>query len=232
MDRRLKEELGKYYEAPLPKKKQAFVRKLGVQKINLAYLTMLQARYISKWTWFFSVLFCVLTYVMSCTVDDKYISVVFAILPFWVMVSVTESMRSYRYGMEELELSARFSLKSIVMARLLVLGVGNLAVLVVLSGMLSNFTKFHVLHVMTPYFLTAGGGLFIVRNIRGKENTLYCFVLAAVVSILELIMQWQYEKFFLQRYTDMWAVVCVASVLFTLRESYRTIRMTEDLAWN
>ena len=232
MERRLKEELKDYYKAPTPQRKQAFVRQFGVTRINLAYLTALQAKYISKWTWFCSVLFCGVIFSMACTVDEMIVKVVFAILPFWVMVSVTESMRSYRYGMEELELSARFSLKSIVMARLLVLGVGNLAVLVVLSGMLSNFTKFHVLHVMTPYFLTAGGGLFIVRNIRGKENTLYCFVLAAVVSILELIMQWQYEKFFLQRYTDMWAVVCVASVLFTLRESYRTIRMTEDLAWN
>lgn len=232
MDRRLKEELTKYYEAPAPQRKQAFVRKFGIQKINLAYLTMLQARYISKWTWFCSVLFCVLTYVMSCTVDDKYISVVFAILPFWVMVSVTESMRSYRYGMEELELSTRFSLKSIVMARLLVMGVGNLAAFAVLSGILSDSSHFHVLHVMTPYFITAGGGLYIVRNIRGSENTLYCFILAAVISVLELIIQWEYNEFYLQKNTDFWAVFCVAGVLFTLRECYRTIRMTEDLAWN
>lgn len=232
MERRLKEELTKYYDVPAPQRKQAFVRSLGVQKINLAYLTMLQARYISKWTWFCSVLFCVLTFAMSCTVDDKYTSVVFAILPFWVMISVTESMRSYRYGMDELELSARFSLKSIVMARLVVLGVGNLVTLAVLSGILSSSSDFHVLHVMTPYFLTAGGGLSIVRNVRGSENTMYCFGLATVVSVLELIMQWEYQEFFLQRYTDFWAIVCVAGILFTLRESYRTIRMTEDLAWN
>ena len=213
-------------------RKQAFVRKLGVQKINLPYLTMLQVKYISKGTWLCSALFCVLTFVMSFTVDDRYVSVVFAILPFWVMLSVTESMRSYRYGVEELELSSRFSLKSIVMARLLVLGVGNLIALVVLSGILSSSADFHVLHVMTPYFLTAGGGLYIVRNVRGSENTIYCFILAAFVCILELVMQWEYQKFFLQKYTDVWAIVCVAGILFTLRESYRTIRMTEDLAWN
>ena len=232
MERRLKEELMKYYEAPTPQRKQTFVRKIGVQKINLSYLIMLQMKYISKWSWFCSVLFCILTYGMAYTVEDKYVSVVFAILPFWVMISVTESMRSYRYGMEELEFSTRFSLKSIVMARLLVLGVGNLITLIVLSGILSSSPNFHILHVMTPYFLTAGGGLYIVRNIRGSENTMYCFGLATLICVLELIMQWEYEEFFLQRYTDFWAVVCVAGVLFTIRESYRTIRMTEDFAWN
>lgn len=232
MERRLKEELSKYYEAPAPQKKQAFVRQMGVPKINLAYLTMLQVKYISKWTWLCSAVFCGLIYMMACSVDAKYARVVLAILPFWVMVSVTESMRSYRYGMEELELSARFSLKSIVMARLLVLGGGNLMVLAVTTGILSDASNFHVLHVMTPYFLTAGGGLFIVRNIKGSENTLYCFVLAAVVSVLELILQWQYQELFLQRYTIAWAALCMAGVVFTLKESYRTIRMTEDLAWN
>ena len=87
MERRLKEELKYYYEAPAPQRKEEFIRRLGIQKINLSYLVILQARYISKWTWFGSILFCILTYVMSCTMDDKYVGVVFAILPFWVMLS-------------------------------------------------------------------------------------------------------------------------------------------------
>ena len=232
MERRLKEGLKYYYEAPVPQRKEEFIRRLGIQKINLSYLVILQARYISKWAWFGSILFCILTYVMSCTLDDKYVGVVFAILPFWVMLSVTESMRSYRYGMEELELSARFSLKSVVMARLLVLGVSNLIELAVLSTILGSSANFHVLYVMTPYFLTAGGGLYIVRNIRGHENTMYCFILAAIVCILELIIQWEYKEIFLQSYINVWAVLCMAGVLFTIRECYRNIRTTEELAWN
>ena len=232
MERRIKEELVKYYEAPKPKRKQAFVRQFGVPKMNLGYLTILQIRYISKWAWLCSAFFVMITYSMVCTVDEKFARVVFALIPFWVMVSVTESMRSYRYGMEELELSTRFSLKSIVMARLLVLGIANLAVMAVLTGVMRTTTDFHILHVMAPYFLTAGGGLYIVRKIRGSENTLYCFGLAALICVWELILQWNYQELFLQKYTLVWAVVCMAGVLLTVRESYRTIRMTEDLAWN
>lgn len=233
MERRLKEELLNYYEAPKPKRKQEFVRNLGVPRMNLIYLTLLQVKYISKWTWICSVLFCGMTYVMACSVDERYAKAVFAILPFYVMTSVTESMRSYRYGMEELELSARFSLKSIVMARLIVLGACNMTVLAIVAGILVNHSAgIHLVHVMTPYFLTAGGGLYIVRNVRGNENVIYCFILAATVCMLEYVMQLQYAELFLQKNVAIWALVCIAGVCMTVRESYRTIRMTEDLAWN
>lgn len=170
---KLKEDLAKYYEAPKPERKQAFIRKMGVQKINLVHLVGMQAKYISKWVWIASVLFCGLTYgiayIMQGIIEEKHISMIFALLPFLVMLSITESMRSYRYGMEELELSTRFSLKSIVMARMFLLGIGNLAVLIFIGMLLGNKADLHMLYILTPYFLSAGGGLYIVRNVRGNE---------------------------------------------------------------
>lgn len=232
MERRLKKELTEYYEAPKPQHKQGFIRQFGVPEINLSYLTMMQVRYISKWAWLSSVLFCGMTYGMSLIMEERYARAVFALIPFWVMISVTECMRSYRFGMEELELSARFSLKSIVMARLLILGIANLTILAVTMTVVGDVTEFHILHVMTPYFLSAGGGLYIVRKIRGSENTFYCFGLAAAISVFELILQWEYQELFLQRYTLVWGIACVMGVAMTVKESYRTIRMTEDLVWN
>ena len=232
MERRIKEELTKYYEAPKPQRKQAFVRQYGVPKINNCYLTFMQVKYVSKWTWFCSAIFSVLAYLLAITTDEKFVGAVLAVLPFWVMISVTDSMRSYRYGMEELELSARFSLKSIVLARLLVLGVGNLPVLAVLIGCFHNFAGLPMLCIITPYFVTAGGGLYIVRTVKGNESTLYCFGLAMAVSVIGWILQWRYYELFSKSYTELWTVVCIIAVFITVRESYRTIRMTEDLVWN
>jgi len=48
MERRLKEELCRCYEAPKPQRKQEFIRQFGVQKINLPRLVLMQAKYISK----------------------------------------------------------------------------------------------------------------------------------------------------------------------------------------
>ncbi|MBQ8278437.1 MAG: hypothetical protein IJZ23_01180 [Roseburia sp.] len=232
MERRLKEELTRYYEAPKAQRKQAFIRLFGVQKINLPRLVLIQARYISKWVWLASVLLCGLIYGATYVMEEKYVSMVYGLVPFLVMISVTESMRSYRYGMEELELSARFSLKSIVMARMSMLGVGNLAVLIVIAIVLGQREGYHVLHVLTPYFLTAGGGLYIVRTIRGNENTFFCFTLAAAVSFLQMLLPWQFKELFVPDYMPVWAALFVIGIVMTAKESYRTIRMTEDLAWN
>lgn len=232
MEGRLKEELAKYYEAPKPQRKEEFIRRFGVQEINLLQLVWMQVKYISKWVWLASVLFCVLIYGVTYSVETRYVRMTYGFIPFLVMTFVTESTRSYRYGMEELELSARFSLKSIVMARMVILGAENLAILLVIVNVLGQRAGYHVLHVVTPYFLTAGGSLYLVRTIRGKENTFFCFVLAAGISFLQLLLPWMFGEFLMPGYVPVWAVIFVMGVAMTVKESYRTIRMTEDLAWN
>lgn len=232
MERRLKKQMSVYFEAPKPERKQAFIRRMGVPRIDIARLVMMQARYISKWVWISSVLLCAVAYGVTTFMEEKYVSAVIALIPFLVMFSITESMCSYRYGMEELEASARFSLKSIVMARMIMLGIGNLVVLGVMAMLLGSRVEMHILHVLTTYFLTAGGGLYIVRNIRGNESTFFCLLLAMGVSALRLWLPWQFSEIMSSQFAPIWALVCIVSVLLTVRESYRTIRMTEDFAWN
>lgn len=232
MERRRKEQMIAYFEAPKPERKQAFIRRMGVPRIDITRLVIMQARYISKWVWISSVLLCGMTYAITFFMEEKYVSAIIALIPFLVMFSVTESMRSYRYKMEELELSTRFSLKSIVMARMLMLGIGNLLVLVIVTVLLENRVELHMLHVLTPYFLTAGGGLYIVRKISGNESVFFCFLLAMVVSALRVWLPWRFSAILLPQFVPIWALVCILAMLITARESYRTIRMTEDLIWN
>lgn len=232
MERRLKEELATYFDAPKPSKKQAFLRQFGVKKINLFPLAVMQIRYVSKWVWILSGLFCGITYATIHVMEQRYVSMIFALIPFWVMISVTESMRSYRYGMEELESSARFSLKSIVLARMLILGIGNLIVLMAITKILSGQMEFHIVHIFAPYFMSTSGGFYVVRKNRGNESTFFCFILAMVVSALQMLLPWQFGEIYLPIYTPLWFIVCAIGIVITIRESYRTIRMTEDLAWN
>lgn len=232
MERRLKKELSRYYEAPKPQRKQKFIRQFGVQKINLPRFVLMQAKYISKWSWLVSALFCVVIYAATYAFEEKYVSLIYGMVPFLVMISVSESTRSYRYGMEELELSTRFSLKSVVMARMVMLGIGNMVVLIVIANFLGQHEGYHVFHVLTPYFLTAGGSLYIVRTVRGSENTFLCFMLAFAVSFLQMLLPWRFRELFSTDYLPMWVCCFVIGVLITAKESYQTIRMTEDLAWN
>lgn len=232
MERKLKKELAIYFEAPKPVRKRAFVQQFGMPKMNPCYVIFMQAKYISKWVWIASLLFFGGAILLTWVAEPKYISMFLGCIPFLVMFSVTESMRSYRYGMEELELSARFSLKSIVLARMLMLGIGNMVVLLGAVFVLRSSLQISIAYVMTPYFLTAGGGLWIVRRVRSKENNLYCFALAALVSASVWYLPWQFKAMYAAQNVWMWAGACIIGIVITVRESFRTIRMTEDLAWN
>ncbi len=232
MKRKRREELAAYFEAPKPERKQVFVRQFKLPKMNLWHVTVMQARYVSKWVWIFSVLFFSGIVLIAQTAELRYVGMALGFVPFLVMFSVTESTRSYRYGMEELELSARFSLKSIIMARMVVLGLGNLAVLAGAMLVLCSQVRINPVYLMTPYFLTAGGGLYIVRKVRGKESNLLCFGLAAFVCVAVLCLSWQFDSIYRPQNVWIWACVCAAGVMLTIWESLHTIRMTEELAWN
>ena len=232
MERKLQKELAEYFEAPKPERKRTFTRQMGIQKINLFHIVLMQARYISKWVWIFSGVFLAIAVLMAQCTEWKYVSMILGFIPFLVMLTVTESTNSYVHGMEELELSARFSLKSIVLARMMMLGLGNFVVLAGVMFVLRNQMQINIAYVLAPYFLTAGGGLYIARNMRGKDSTFACFSLAALVCVLQLYLPWQFTFITEPPNTWMWVCLCVIGIMFTVRESYRTIRMTEDLVWN
>ncbi len=229
MERKKREELAAYFEAPKPERKQAFVRQFEMPKMNLWHVTVMQARYVSRWVWIFSALFFGAAFLTAQLAEQRYVHLVLGFVPFLVMFSVTESIRSYRYGMEELELAARFSLKSIIMARMLVLGLGNLAVLAGVMLVLSSQVRMNPVYFMTPYFLTAGGGLYIVRKVRGKEGSLLCFGLAAFVCAAVSYLPWQFQGLYLPQNVWIWACACAAGLMLTIWESLRTIRMTGEL---
>ena len=95
-----------------------------------------------------------------------------ALLPFVALLAVTEGTRSAVYGMEELELATRFSLKSVLLARLCLVGSLHAALLLCLTllcrgdwgGLLwtDRGVSFGPLT-----FLTAYGGLWLSRRLRG-----------------------------------------------------------------
>lgn len=223
----IQEQLAQYFEAPHPERKRDFVRGFELPGISLIYMVWMQARYISKWVWAFSAFFCGLTMLVAAQTDARFVNAVYACIPFLVMISVTESTRSYRYGMAELEQSARFSLKSIVMARMVMLGLGNLAVLLGAVLLLGNRGQMTGIYAYTPFFLTAAGSLCIVRKVRGNEGTFLCFGLATLVSGSSLYIPWQFAVLLSPEYFWAWVLVCILGVFLTITESCRTIRMID-----
>lgn len=232
MERNRKEALALYFKAPEPKGKRAFIRKVGHKRISILQMLLLQLSYLPKWTWCLFGAALAGVHIVGQYTPERVMVSAFALLPFLSMLVFVESMRSMTYHMEELEMAARFSLKSVVIARMAVLGGGSLVFVFVLAVFLQNGILQNICHLLVPYLITASGGLAIVRRFPTKDGTYFCGGYAAIVSAITSVVIYEYQWIFESRYLIFWMIAIGVLVYTTIREGYRTIRMTEELAWN
>lgn len=227
MDREMKKQLKKLYEAPKPAGKRAFFRRMELPPLNIGNILWMQCSYITKWEWVLSAVLLGGTVMTGIFFEAYMLSVVLVMVPFLAVVSVSESIRSITWGMHELEMSARFSLKSIVLARLTITGMANI-ILELLVALLAggNFWE-TILYLLIPYLLTAYGSLILVRNITGREGIYACAGLGVFVGMIAGFATLRYGWIYQTRYTGFWFIAVCFLACLTFRESKQNIRRME-----
>lgn len=228
--------LQQIYLPPAPRKKQEFLAQLQQPELSTFRFLLTQVTYLRPWNWLVSVGIFVAALLITSNQASEDVWLVSALLPFTALATVTELSRSARYHMEELELSALFSLKTLLMARLTLLGLGNLLLLGVLLPLVAGWSQLPLAQtgcmLLCPYCLTSLICLMLSRRFRGSEVVYLCAVAAAVVS--GLCYLWR----------DVWLVLekgngPVALAVFTLLllalmiwEYRRYLFCGEELVWN
>lgn len=236
MNRRTKKMLKAYYEAPAPQRKQEFAARWTGKRVHIGKMILLQLRYISKGHAVCSVLlFCIMV------AADSYmrlslLGALYAMVPFFVMLSVTESMRSFRFGMTELESTTLFSLKSIIMMRMLLLGAGNMLCLLLLAVFRHENIIMEFIYLLVPYFMTAAGGLAVFRRCAGVAGNYICLVLSVGISTLQYYVYVAYQNIYVAEYNTIWLVICLLLAVVLAGEIKNTFlviaKQKEDLVWD
>ncbi len=203
--------------------------------------------YIRKWNWILSV--CIFASAMLLTLQPWQTTdtqehlqelstpvILSACIPFLALSTVAEAGRSARFGMEELELSARFSLHTVLCARLVILGGENLVLLAVLMPLGPRFWETDLSMtaacILLPYLLTCALTLPAVRKLRGKDCTILCAGISALVSLSFLTAD---ATGFLDRAAAAPALIPAALLFFgaaAVLELRKYIRQSEELTWN
>lgn len=240
MKRGMMAELARFYEAPEPLEKQVFFKNICQKTeqssesnhINPFYIFKVQLSYISKWTWLASGIFFAFILLIECFLESLLMGFIVCFIPFFVMVSVMESMRSIIYGMEELEQSAQFSLKSVILVRMGIMGMENmflLGVITIIAG--EQFWKMG-LYILVPYLMTSYGSFYMIRHIPGREGTYACAGLAVFVCVLMTGGIYFYQWMFEIQYISLWAAAAVFFFGMTIKEGRNIICKMEDILWN
>ncbi len=245
------------YTAPAPEQKEAFFRDIGYcaaaedtffsSRISWSGFLRIQMHYIRKWNWILSA--CLFAAAVLLTLQPwqtpgaqeqlQEFSVpgtLSACIPFLALSTIAEAGRSARFGMEELELSARFSLQAVLCARLGILGGENLLLLAVLMPFGVHFwgegLNMTSACILLPYLLTCVLTLPLVRKLRGKDCTVLCAGIGVFVSALFLTAD---TTGFLYRAADTSALIPALLLFFGIAtglELRKYIRQSEEFTWN
>lgn len=233
MNRKQKKALAEAFRAPAPVRREAFLRTLPPGKIsNMAFL-LTQASYLPPWIWGLCCL-PLLALPNARLIGKSALWVFCALIPFVAMSAVTACTRSLSCQMSELEMASRFSLKSVVLARMGITGLFHLLLLCLLSPLVWRLDGQAILqsglYLLTPYLLTTLLCLVCTRRFRGREALYACTGTSLMVSSLNIFLLERLPGLYRREYVLWWMAVVILLLFPILHEMRRTIHETEELA--
>lgn len=238
MNKKMKRCIQKAFEAPQPnqQEKANFLRSLPQPQISIWKFILTQAAYLRKRTLFFSVLLLFPALIGAYYMEKNTLWVVSAFVPFLGLLAITENARSMMYGMYEFEMSTRFSLRSVLLARMGVLGLLDIFVLCSITPLCCIDNDFSLLqagiYLLVPYLLTVTIGLWITRRFHSREAIYGCMSAAFLISGADMGLHLISDVIYQSSYLSWWLVLSALLVGRMIYETYCTIKQTEDLTWN
>lgn len=231
-----KNELKKAFEAPAPLKKRRFLRRVSMPRMRVPEFLRTQIRYIPRWIWCFCAIIFIASAAVSALLPSASVWIVSAFTPLLALTIISESGRSECYEMAELEMATRFSLKSVTLARMGILGLNGLILLCLLIpvGLWNNGLSLAAggLYIVTPFLLTTFTGLSVVRKYRGHKTMYACMGVSVCVSFLALFARVTFPGIYQESYLLWWAAAAFWLCVKTGKQYLEIIKQTEELAWN
>lgn len=233
MKQDMKQALKDVFEAPEPVGKQAFFKTMRPSNISQLTFLRIQAAFIPKAVWLLSVILFGIALAGAVFINQDTLWILSSLVPFAALNAVTAGARSRVYNMEELELASRFSLKSVVLARMGIIGLLHL----ILLSLLIPLTRIHGVatimqtgvYLLVPYLLTTFSGLWIIRKIRGKETIYGCMAAAVVISGLNLILRIAVPMLYQGVRFHWWIAALLILAALTALETYKIIHQSEEM---
>lgn len=238
MRKEMRQALERAFEAPKPLGKQHFLKEHKGKRyyIGMTELILLQMGYIRKSTWMISVAVFLIGIMASFIMKPEAIWALSSVMPFLALTIISEWMRSMAYGMFELEQATRFSFKSVVLARLGILGIVNflLFLFCLLLGGIQSDTELlkAAVYLATPYLATVFLGLWVMRKTGFRESEYVCLGIAVAVSALGILMRLSAKILLSAEAVKWWGLLAVILLALIIEEFCNGLKKTEAYIWN
>ena len=238
MNIKMKKNILRVLQAPMPDQqaKADFIKTLPKPQISTWQFILRQAAFLRKRTLFLSLLLLIPAFAGCHYLNPNTVWIISSLIPFLALLAVTESTRSAIYGMSEFEMSTRFSIKNVILARLSMWGIIDFIILCCiiplcyLNGQISLFQT--GIYLFVPYLLTANMSLWITRRIRSREYIIYCMASSILISGANVGLRFKVGFVYHISFIHWWMLLAIFLIGEMVYEVCHTIKETEEYTWN
>jgi len=245
---KIKKTLKTAFDPPHPSKKSEFLFSFNYPRTSRLTFIATQIFYIRKRIWLISFLLTAIILlapaaqatnltaqeiIYNTSINIRLLATA-SFLPFLALICIREIARSMSYNMAELEMSCKYSLSHIILARLGILGTFNM---VIFSGLFISILRetgygalLLVFQMFAPYILTCAISLFAVNRFRKNEALYISGVVSCLVSLLCFIF-YSTRLIYLTEGNIMVAGL-FAAIIWMVAEGCKLIKRLEEREWN
>ncbi|USF26998.1 hypothetical protein N510_001932 [Firmicutes bacterium ASF500] len=235
INKKIKRALADMFDAPPPVNKTSFLKQHRRRELGRWELVRLQAKYIRWWVWVLSLVLSAFIFATNVWAVEPAPWYVAALTPFLALLVITENGRAQLHQMEELELACRISRQSVILARMVVLGLFHMALFGLLTLPLTIGGAVGIaqagIYLLTPYLLTTALGMDLTRRIRGWEGLLACGATTAAISILGPFAAKIRPALYQPENLIWWGATLAAAIIATTAEFSLNIKNMRELQW-
>ncbi len=224
------------FEAPPPVRKRSFLKGFPRRRVGGWQLALEQAAYIRKRAWILSLGVFLAALAVGRILGREATWMLASMMPLLAVSAVAEYARSEAFGMAELEMSARFGLKTVTLARMGILGAahcGTLCLVSALGGGEGGSVFRTGIYLLVPYLATDVAALWAIRRLWGREGLYASLGLALVVGAVPMFLRlsgspavWQTGNF------GRWLFAAAALAGAAAFQWKKSIERTEELTWS
>ena len=120
-----------------------------------------------------------------------------------LMSAIPFIQRSIRYKTYEIETATRFSATKQLLAKLLIIGIGE-------------ETKSILLYLLLPFLIASSGLLYLIGHTPIEKISQNSVVICMVLFLAFTILDKTYPIFYQQAFSLKWAAICIVLVLFCI----------------
>lgn len=234
-DKQLKTLLKHAYEAPEPREESPFLLNVRHEEVSILGFIASQARFLRMKSWAVSALMVTAIAIAFNCVGILEAWHIAAIMPVAALVLVNRLTKSLRFGVEELEQTARFSRSQLIMARMLILGLGNLAFMMALMPAATNFGSEDIVRaaclMLCPFCISAALSFEVFRHWRDPESIYACLGISAIASIAVVFACSGHLSIVIDSGFSL-TIATITAIAFLALECRNFCKVPKEIAWN